>query len=177
MFTGFFQVTEDGFPLLFNVFSGLFLFCPGFSGSGLRLILRNAEFFLKFSCKLPGKNGLTGKCQERIHETDAGFCEFLHVVLDIFRVGRYHRAVVMIACAWHLLALIRDAGVENKRYATLYEPGNVSVRQLGRVTFGFTGNRLNAQFIDLAVRLRRQHHAEAQLTKENGPVRIVFIHI
>ena len=44
----------------------------------------------------------------------------------------------MIVGIIYLLALVRDARVEDKFDSLLYEPCDMTMSKLGRVTFGFT---------------------------------------
>ncbi len=73
--------------------------------------------------------------------------------------------------------LIRDARVEDGLYAVGDQPRHVAVRDLRRIAFRFAGDRLDAQFVDAAGGLGRQHDPEAKFPKERGPERIVFIKV
>ena len=59
----------------------------------------------------------------------------------------------MVSCLRAFISLIRDTWVEDELHALVYEPSNMAVYQLGRITLRLTWNGLNAQFVDLSGRL------------------------
>ena len=53
----------------------------------------------------------------------------------------------------------------------------MSVYEFCRVAFGLGGNGFNPHFVNLLVGRGGEHRTETELFKENGPERIIFIHI
>ena len=101
----------------------------------------------------------------------------IHIVFNILRIGGDDRAVVVVVGVLKLVALVRNGRVEDVFYAFVDQPLHVSVRQLGRVTLGFTWDRLNAQLVDLSRGSRGEYHAESQFCEKCKPERIVLVHI
>ena len=79
------------------------------------------------------------------------FCQLLHVVFDIFRIGGDHRTVIMVSGPLDLLSFIRNTRIEDEGDIILYKPCNMAVGQLGRIAFGFTGDCFKSQFIYVSV--------------------------
>ena len=100
-----------GRKLLPGQVSGIFnfRFCYRNGKSGVR-----SQFLDKFLNQGFGQNFLIGKRHKWIKEPDAVFLQLFHVVFNIFCIGSYHRTVVMVACLRSLIALIRNAGIEDK---------------------------------------------------------------
>ena len=92
---------------------------------------------------------LAGEREERVHEADRRVTELLDVVLDILRVGRHDRAVVVIDCAREFISLERNARVENELHALADQPLNMAVRELGRIALRLRRNRLDAELVEL----------------------------
>ena len=101
----------------------------------------------------------------------------VHVVLDVLRVGGDDRAVVMVVRLFKFVPLIRDGRIEDVFDAFIDQPLYMSVRQLGRVTLGLTGDGLDTQLVDLSRRSRREYHAEAEFREKCKPERIVLVHV
>ena len=53
----------------------------------------------------------------------------------------------------------------------------MSVYELRRVALGLGGNGFNPHFINLLVGRGGEHRTETELLKENGPERIIFVHV
>ena len=64
----------------------------------------------------------------------------INVVLDIFRVGSYDRAVVMIVGFGKFIPFIWNTRIEDRLNAIVDQPLYMSVCQLRRITLGFTWN-------------------------------------
>ena len=96
---------------------------------------------------------------------DVGLAQLFHVVLNIFPVGSYNRAVIMVARPLDFLALVRDAGIEDVLYTLGEEPHNMPVCKFGRVALGFARYGFNAKFIDFPCRERREQDTVAKFGK------------
>ena len=83
----------------------------------------------------------------------------------------------MVAGIVKFFALIGDARIKNVIHTLLNQPGDMSMGELGRVTFGFTGDGFNAQRINIAVGSWGEHYFIPQFGKESKPIRVVLIHI
>ena len=83
----------------------------------------------------------------------------------------------MIVCLLEFVALVKESGVENKVNPLLNQPCYMTVCQLCGIAFGLTGNGLNAQLVNLAVRAGREYYTIPQLSKEYMPKRVILIHI
>ena len=102
---------------------------------------------------------------------------FLHVILDILGIRSNDGAVVMVVRIFELITLIEQRRIEDELNTLTDQPGHMTVRQLCRVTLGFTRDRLNTELVDLTVGAGREHHAVAQFGEECEPERIVLVHI
>ena len=173
----FLQPGQSLLALFLQIIAGGSQFLPGGMGGHPDFGSRNLECSGKFLYKCIGEYLLIGKGHKGIHETHVFLGQRLHVIFNIFRVGGDHGTVVVVACVRALIALIRDAGVEDELYALFDEPGHMSVHQLGRIAFGFAGDGFDSQLIELPGGLGRQHHMVAQLLKEHSPEGEVFIHV
>ena len=118
-----------------------------------------------------------GKCHKWIAEINVFTAQLFHVILDIFRIRGNDRAVVMVIGIREFISLIWNRRVENKMNTLLNQPFNMSVSQLGRITFGFAWDGLNTQFVNLSGGCRREYHSVSQFGKELEPERIILIHI
>ena len=87
--------------------------------------------------------------QEGIHEADRGIPQFFNVVLDVLRVARHDRAVVVIDRIGEFIALVGNAGIENEFHPFQEQPGNMPVGQLRRTAFGLTRDGFYAELIHL----------------------------
>ncbi len=75
------------------------------------------------------------------------------------------------------IALVWNAGVKNKIRLFFNQPGNVAVRQLRRVAFGFAWDGIDAQFVNAARRLRGEQRAKFKAFEKYGPKREIFVHV
>ena len=104
--------------------------------------------------------------------------DFLHIVLDVLRVGGDDRAVVMVVCVLVFIPLIEKGGIENKiGMSLLDQPLHVSVGDLGGVAFRFGGDGLDAHLVNRMRGQRRENHAVAQLCKEGCPEGVILVHV
>ena len=101
----------------------------------------------------------------------------IDIIFNIFRIRSYNRTVVMVIGFCEFVPFIRNARIENRFDLIVNQPLYVSVCKLRRITFGFTWNRINSQFIDLAVRNRRENNSETKFIEECEPERIILVHI
>ena len=76
-----------------------------------------------------------------------------------------------------LLTLIGDTWIEDVFHSLLQQPGHMSMSQLCRITFGFTGDGFHPLFKDCLCGIRGQYHTIAQFCEECEPERIIFPHI
>ena len=131
------------------------------------------EFFHKAVCK----DLFGSKCQERVAESDGRIVKFVHIVLDVFRIGSNDRAVVVVDCIRELVALVRDARIEDKLHTVTDQPCDMSVSKFCRIAFGLTWDGLDTQLIDLTCGSRRKHHLVFQFGKESIPERVILKHV
>jgi hypothetical protein len=75
------------------------------------------------------------------------------------------------------VSLIEKSRIEDKGNFFAQQPSYMPVSQLGRITFGFAGDRFDTQFINFAVGNRRKYHFISQIRKESKPERVVLVHI
>ena len=106
---------------------------------------------------------LVGKRHKRIEETDIFRPQLFHIVFDVFGVRGDDGAVKMVAGVRRLVALVRNAGIEDGLNALLDQPLDVAVSDLGRVAFRFTGDGFDSQLVYLPGGLRGKYRAELQL--------------
>ena len=128
----------------------------------LHFYRRNMVFLAKFHNQLSGQHFFVSKSKERIHKVDIELRELFHIVFDVFCVGGNHRAVVVVACLRCLVALVRNARIEDIAHTLTDQPGNMAVHQLCRVALRLTRDGLDAKLIDLSSGLRRKDDTEAQ---------------
>ena len=165
---------QDFFAFFTHIVPGSCHFIPACAGCGSDFCCRNVGKLLD---QRLGSDFKGRKRQERIAEFHFLAADFLHIVLDIFRIGCNDRAVVVVVCLRCFVSFIEQRRVEDKRNSLLNEPGHMSVGKLCRVTFGFAGNGFDAQRINVVVGSGGQDNLIAQLCKKGKPERIVFIHI
>ena len=103
--------------------------------------------------------------------------KLVHVVLNVLCIGGNDRTVVMVDCVREFVALVRNAGVENKFHAVFQKPGHMSVGKLGRIALGLTWNGLDSKLINLSGGGRGKHYLVFQFCKEGIPERIILKHI
>ena len=165
---------QDFFAFFTHIIPGSCHFVPACAGRGSDLCCRNVG---KLFDQRLGSDFKGRKRHERIAEFHFPAANFLHIVLDIFRIGCNDRAVVVVVGIRSLVSFIEECRVEDERNALFNEPGHMTVGKLCRITFGFTGNGFDAQRINVVVGSRGQDDLIAQLCKKGKPERIVFIHI
>ena len=157
--------------------AGNFKFLPSFRYGITDFGFRNVEILLKAGDELLGEYFLIRKGHKRIQEFYLTARNFIDIILDVLRVGRNDRAVVVVVCIRKFITLVRNRRVENKVNVLVDQPRNMSVRKLRRITLGLTRDGVDTELIDLACGLRREHNGETELLKESSPERIIFIHI
>ena len=72
----------------------------------------------------------------------------------------------MVVGILELVSLVRDGRIEDMLHAFVDEPLYMAVRQLRRITLGFTRDGLNPQFVDLPRGSGREYDPEAQLCEK-----------
>ena len=172
--SGFFQVLQSFLAFFLDVCMDSCKFFPGFMCGSFDFSSRNVREFFH---KTVSQNLLGSKCQERIAEGDGRIVKFVHIVLDVFRIGSNDRAVVVVDCIRELVALVRDARIEDKLHTVTDQPCDMSVSKFCRIAFGLTWDGFDTQLIDLTCGSRRKHHLIFQFCKESIPERIILKHV
>ena len=127
--------------------------------------------------KLVRKDLFTFQRNERIHEMNGRILQIIHIVFNIFRVGSYDRAVIMIDGSFEFISLVRDAWIEDELHVMLQKPFDMPVRDLGRIAGGIARDRFDSEFVDPSGGNRRKYDFVAQFGKESMPERVVFVHV
>ena len=83
----------------------------------------------------------------------------------------------MVDCIREFISFIWNTWVENKFHTIADQPGNMTVCKLRRITFGFTWDGFDTQFVNLSGGSRREYHLILQFCKECIPERIILKHI
>ena len=172
--SGFLQIFQSFLALLIHRFSCARQFVPArpggschFSGGNIRKrILQTARYRIQIR-----------KSNERIFEPDMFCAEAFHVVFNIFRIGSDDRAVVVVRCIFKFRTFIWNARIEDVLNPFPYQPFDMAVCQLCRITFRFARNGLNPEFINLSGTRRGENDPVFQFRKEFEPERIIFIHV
>ena len=170
----FFQVFQSFLAFFLHIFSHSREFLPCGMGRFLYFLCGN---IFKYLYQAVGKDRLGSESQERIAEIDGRIPEFVHIVLDVLRIGGDNGAVVMVYRIREFVPLIWNAGIEDELHAFFDQPAYMAVGQLGRITFRFAGDGFNTQLVNLPGGGGREHHLVFQLRKEGKPERIVLEHI
>ena len=79
----------------------------------------------------------------------------------------------MVDCIREFISFIWNTWVENKFHAIADQPGYMTMCKLRRITFGFTWDGFNTQFVNLSVGSRREYNLILQFCKERIPERII----
>ena len=145
--------------------------------SAADLVARDLEFLRKFVHQTVGNGFLTLEREEGVDEVHVAIYDGINVIFDVFRIRGDDRAVIVVVCVSKFVPFIRNAGIENVFHTLVDQPLYMSVSQLGRVAFRFTGDGLNAQLIHLSGGSRREDHTEFQRMEKGEPERIVLVHI
>ena len=172
--SGFLQVLQDFFAFLLYILPGVVKLCPA---CGSRCPYFSRGQFPEFL-----QQGFRHGIQvAEGHEGIAQFClaaaDFFHIVLDILGIGGDNGAVVMVICPIYLVSLIEQGGIEYKIHIFPNQPYHMSMCKLGGITFGFTGNGLDAKLVNLAGGTGGEQDAVAQSGKKGMPERVIFVHI
>ena len=199
--TGLFHPHKGFFSLFFNILSGLQKLFPGKMGCISDFLLRKIPLFKLFADffdgPVPGrfhgifnllrvyknlsqlirKNLLIRKGEEGLHKENALFLEIFHIVFDIFRIGSYHGAIVVVSRARSFVSFVRNTRIENELLSLVNQPLDMSVNKLCGITLGLGGNGLDPHFVNLLVGRGGEHCTEAELLKENRPEGIIFVHV
>ena len=154
--------------------TGIRQLLPAFFASGSNLSRGNLGEFLRQCIR---HRTQISEGHERIAEGDLTAGDFLHVILDILGIRSNDGAVVMVVRIFELITLIEQRRIEDELNTLSDQPGHMTVSQLGRVTLGFTRDRLNTELVDLAVGAGREYHAVSQFSEKCEPERIVLVHI
>ena len=149
-------------------------FCPAGSHCFGKLSQRNVRefFFQSLNNRFRG-----GKGHERITEGNLSASDFFYVVFNIFRIRGYDGAVIVVISLLKFIPLVKYGRIEDKVHLLLNQPADMPMYQLGRITFGFTGNGFDSQFVNLVSRAGRQHYRITQPGKKGKPEGVIFIHI
>ena len=170
----FFQIFQSFLAFFLHIFSHSREFLP--CGVGRFLYFLGGNIF-KYFHQAVCKDRLGSEGKERIAEINGRISEFVHIVLDVLRIGGDNGAVIMIYRIREFVPLIGNAGIEDELHAFFDQPAYMAVGQLGRITFRFAGDGFNTQLVNLPGGGGREHHLVFQLRKEGKPERIILEHI
>ena len=152
--SGFFQVGEDFFALLFHIVAESVLFAPCGMGGTAHFFFFDPVFRAKYFDKLVGKYFFGRKRHERIQETHLSLGNGVDVVLDVFRIRGHDRAVVVVVGIRKFVPLIRNARIKDHIHTFIDQPLDMAVGELCRIALGFAGNGFDAQLVNPSCRLR-----------------------
>ena len=77
----------------------------------------------------------------------------------------------MVVRVCKFIALVRNAWVENVFHTFVDQPLYMSVSQFCRITFGFTWNGFDTEFVNFSRRSRREYDTESEFgenVNQNG---------
>ena len=83
----------------------------------------------------------------------------------------------MISGVFDLLALVRDAGVEDKLHVVIHKPADVPVNELCGITLGFARDGLDTELINLMRGKGRKHHLVPETCEKRMPERVILVHV
>ena len=88
------------------------LFHGPFSGGfyGIFNLFRMNKYFRELVCQY----FFICESQEGFHKENAFLFQIFHVVLDIFRIGRHQRTIIVIAGTFRFISLIRNTRIEDE---------------------------------------------------------------
>ncbi len=115
------------FPLFAHVFPACFQLFPCLVNCILYIIFRNRKFPGQLFCQAFAENLFTLEGEEGMDKIYFPVHNRIHVVLNIFRIRGYNRAVVMIVGILKLISLMGNGGVEDARNSSIYQPLHMSV--------------------------------------------------
>ena len=75
------------------------------------------------------------------------------------------------------IPLIKEGGIKDEIHLLADQPAHMPMDKLGGIALGLTGNGLDAQLVNFPVGEGREHHPVAQFFEENGPERIILVHV
>ena len=150
---------------------------PARMGRGAGLGSGNSEFLLHNLLKLSRENLLVRERHEGAQEAYILRLDLLDVVLDVLRVACDNRAVIVVGRTVLLIPLVGNAGVEDGLYTVPDEPAHMAVGNLCGIALRLRGDGLDAEFVNLAGRNRREHDAKAERAEEDSPERVVLVEI
>ena len=172
--TRFFHIRKDFLTFSLNIFSGSGHFRPA-------LFRRPEHFFFrqlgKFFDQFLFGNFQISESHKWIAQDCFAAADFIHIILDVFRIGGDDRAVVMIAGIRRLISFVKESGIEDEVNTLLNQPGYMSMGQLGRIAFGFAGDGFDSQLIDAVRGAGGENHLIFQFCKKGIPERIILIHV
>ena len=170
----FFDFRKNPFRFLVQFAAvGFFRRLSGVNG-GFDFTARNAQGLEEFL--QPAENGLGVKGQEWM--VQLGLVpgkHFVHVGLDVFRIGSHHGAVVAVGAAF--IGALVDAGVPDEVHVLFGQVVHMGMGQLGREAFGIGWNGFHGFRRNVPELLAGKHDPVAQFRKEGMPEGIVFIHV
>ena len=124
MFVVLFQPAQRFFSLFLNIKAGSGHFIPT-GGSGMHdLRCRN---FCKFLHERLRRRLQIGKSHKRITELYFSACNGIHIVTDIFGIGSYDRAVIVICSTRYLIPFIEKSRIKDKVNTLPDQPFNMSM--------------------------------------------------
>lgn len=104
-------------------------------------------------------------------EVDFVFDDRIDIVFYIFRIRCNDRTVVVVVGIFKFIPFIWNRRIENVFDSVVDQPLNMSVSQFCRITFGFTWNGFDTEFVNFSRRSRREYDTESEFgekVNQNG---------
>ena len=76
--------------------------------------------------------------------------KLFHIVFYVFGIRCDDGAVEVVVCIRCLVALKRNAGIEDGLYAFLYQPAYMTMRKLCRIALRFAGDGFYSELVYLS---------------------------
>ena len=170
----FFDFFQDPFRFLIQ-FLFVFLFCPAaFANGRIDFITFDAKGFEEFL--QPSVQGIGMEGQEGMVESGFVFRkDFVHVRLDIFRIGGYHGAVITVRGSFFRPFI--NAGIPDEVGMPFGKVIDMGMSQFGREAFGVGWNGFHGFCRNVSELFRGKKDAIAQFREESMPEGIIFVEI
>lgn len=110
-------------------------------------------------------------------EVDFVFDDRIDIVFYIFRIRCNDRTVVVVVGIFKFIPFIWNRRIENVFDSVVDQPLNMSVSQFCRITFGFTWNGFDTEFVNFSRRSRREYDTESEFGEKCKPEWIIFVHV
>ena len=83
----------------------------------------------------------------------------------------------MVVGIFKFIPFIWNRRIENVFDSVVDQPLNMSVSQFCRITFGFTWNGFDTEFVNFSRRSRREYDTESEFGEKCKPEWIIFVHV